>query len=259
MGLDIYAGTLTRYYAGNWKSVVQQMAEANGYSFSRITPNGDKIDEGDAMSPEEIRKQVEDWRDWILQAIKPEDHEPYEPWQEDNEKPYYTDKPDWDAFGALLLYTACAVYGEKLPPTVSKNWDFQEHPVIKRICSDEDKHWSLFADAIWWLPLDESFYFTAPRPTNDTAVIATVGGLKKELDRINELGWNADEDDILSWTETEGYPVDAEISETGGYSQVAESVHTQYSTESLAKFAFSIMWRAVKFSMETRVPILMDF
>lgn len=27
MGLDIYAGTLTRYYAQNWKSVTQQWAE----------------------------------------------------------------------------------------------------------------------------------------------------------------------------------------------------------------------------------------
>lgn len=33
----------------------------------------------------------------------------------------------------------------------------------------------------------------------------------------------------------------------------------QYDTESLAKFAFSIFWKAAKFSLEERVPILMDF
>ena len=27
MGLDIYAGTLTRYYSHNWKTVVQQRSE----------------------------------------------------------------------------------------------------------------------------------------------------------------------------------------------------------------------------------------
>ena len=26
MGLDIYAGTLTRYYSHNWKTVVQQLS-----------------------------------------------------------------------------------------------------------------------------------------------------------------------------------------------------------------------------------------
>ena len=36
MGLDIYAGTLTRYYSHNWKTVVQQWAEENGYTFNRI-------------------------------------------------------------------------------------------------------------------------------------------------------------------------------------------------------------------------------
>ena len=40
MGLDIYAGPLTRYYSHNWKTVVQQWAEENGYSFNRITPDG---------------------------------------------------------------------------------------------------------------------------------------------------------------------------------------------------------------------------
>ena len=29
---------LTRYYSHNWKTVVQQWAEENGYSFNRITP-----------------------------------------------------------------------------------------------------------------------------------------------------------------------------------------------------------------------------
>ena len=41
MGLDIYAGPLTRYYSHNWKTVVQQWAEENGYTFNRITPDGE--------------------------------------------------------------------------------------------------------------------------------------------------------------------------------------------------------------------------
>ena len=40
MGMDLYAGTLTRYYAHNWKTVGQQWAEENGYGFHRITPDG---------------------------------------------------------------------------------------------------------------------------------------------------------------------------------------------------------------------------
>ena len=65
MGLDIYAGTLTRYYSHNWKTVVQQWAEENGYTFNRITPDGEPADNEEELSPAEIQAAVEDWRDQI--------------------------------------------------------------------------------------------------------------------------------------------------------------------------------------------------
>ena len=40
MGLDLYAGTLTRYYSHNWKTIMQQWAEENGYAFNQIMPVG---------------------------------------------------------------------------------------------------------------------------------------------------------------------------------------------------------------------------
>ena len=60
MGLDIYAGTLTRYYSHNWKTVVQQWAEENGYTFNRITPDGEPADNEEELSPAEIQAAVED-------------------------------------------------------------------------------------------------------------------------------------------------------------------------------------------------------
>ncbi len=91
MGLDIYAGTLTRYYSHNWKTVVQQWAEENGYSFNRITPDGEPADNEEELSPAEIQAAVENWRDQILSAISQPGQPPYTPWPEDNEKPYYTE------------------------------------------------------------------------------------------------------------------------------------------------------------------------
>ena len=95
---------------------------------------------------------MENWRDQVLTAISQPDQPPYAPWLEDNEKPYYTDKPDWDAFGAMLLVAACHTYDEPVPPTVEKDWDFGEHPLITRLGSDEKRVWSLFHGATWWIP-----------------------------------------------------------------------------------------------------------
>ena len=181
MGLDIYAGTLTRYYSHNWKTVVQQWAEENGYTFNRITPDGEPADNEEELSPAEVQAAVENWRDQILAAISQPDQPPCTPWPEDNEKPYYTDKPDWDAFGAMLLVAACHTYGKTVPPTVEKDWDFWEHPLIARLATDEERVWSLFRGATWWLPLVDSFLFQAPLPTDNQAMIATLGGLRKEL------------------------------------------------------------------------------
>lgn len=35
--------------------------------------------------------------------------------------------------------------------------------------------------------------------------------------------------------------------------------HTEYDTQSLAKFAFSIFWQALLFAEKQQVPILMDY
>ncbi|SCJ07308.1 Uncharacterised protein [uncultured Flavonifractor sp.] len=80
MGLDIYAGTLTRYYSHNWKTVVQQWAEENGYAFNRITPDGEPADKEEEMSTAEVQAAVENWRDQILTAISQPNQPPYHPW-----------------------------------------------------------------------------------------------------------------------------------------------------------------------------------
>ena len=68
MGLDIYAGTLTRYYSHNWKTVTQQWAEENGWGFQKITPEGEAVPDEEEMTPEEIRADMESWRDQVLLA-----------------------------------------------------------------------------------------------------------------------------------------------------------------------------------------------
>ena len=159
----------------------------------------------------------------------------------------------------MLLVAACHTYGEPVPPTVEKNWDFGEHPLISRLASDEERVWSLFRGATWWLPLSDAFFFQAPLPTDDQAMIATLGGLRKELEKLNQLAWQADEDTILDWADTEGYPVDGTVGSDGQYSKADIPEHTKYDTESLAKFAFSIFWQAMRFAEEQQVPVLLDF
>ena len=124
---------------------------------------------------------------------------------------------------------------------------------------DEERVWSLLRGATWWLPLPDAFFFQGPLPTDSQAVIATVAGLRKELEKLNQLAWQADEDTILSWADTEGYPMDVATGPDGRVSKANIPEHTEYDTDSLAKFAFSMFWRAIRFAEEQQVPILLDF
>ena len=94
----------------------------------------------------------------------------------------------------------------------------------------------------------------------DPASIRTQDGfvaLLEELKAYNAFEWNADRDTIVSWSKTEGYPADATYDRESGYKEGI--VHETYATESLAKFAFSILWQAAEFSLEHGVVIVYDF
>lgn len=251
MGLDLYAGTFTRYYTRNWKTVVEAWAEANGVDFKRT-----ETEDEEKLSQEEVQEIVCAWRDEMLQAVTPENQLP-ETWEESNDKAYYTDKPDWDAFGAMLLVTAAHTYEETIPETLEKGWDFTEHPLIKRLAEDHEHVYSLFRSVMVWVPITKStMVFRGPMPTGNEVMIGTLGALEQELEHINEICWLAKEETILSWTETEGYPAKTlKDVETGTEDGKKET----YSTESLAKFAFSIFWRAMKFAKENRTPVLFDY
>lgn len=64
MGLDIYAGTLTRYYRHNWKTAAQQFAEANRLGFQMIRARQEEL------SIEEVREAVTRWRDNIIVGLE---------------------------------------------------------------------------------------------------------------------------------------------------------------------------------------------
>lgn len=255
MGLDLYAGTLTRYYTRNWKTAVQQWAEKNGYKVEMRSADGEPLTQDEALNPAEVQADMEGWRNTVLSFLSKEE----EAWPESNDAPYYTDKPDWDALGALLLTAACHTYGEPVPHSVQKNWDFMQHPMIDRLANDEERVWSLFRGTTVWLPLEDCFLFQANMPNGNPAVISTTALLGYELDRINELAWQADEETILSWSQTEGYPADGAYSKNGLISMENFEEHTKFDTDSLTKFAFSMLWQAQRFAKEHKVPVLFDY
>ncbi len=252
MGLDVYAGTLTRYYTHNWKTAAQQFAEANGMDFQTIRPGRGSEAE---LSAEEIEKIVTEWRDNIIKGLN---LNPVQLWNEDYDvTPYYTDKPDWNALNALLLYIDAKYSKKEVPSTITKDFDAWEHPIIKEFLKTKDFSLSLFDGNGWWLPIKKNIMFDYFLPNSEEITLSTSALLLDELKVYNSFEWNADRDTIVSWSTTEGYPADATFSNENGYKMMTE--HKIYNTESLAKFAFSILWQAAEFSLNHGVAVIFDF
>ena len=104
MALDVYVGSLTRYYAGEFENVSERTARERGTQF-RI---GRHVGSGEPESDiQEILQAILTWRVELNQSLGDRVAQPLD-WSEDLDAPYYTGRPGWDGFGSLVLWAAYA-------------------------------------------------------------------------------------------------------------------------------------------------------
>lgn len=214
MTLELFAGTLNRYYS-------------------------------DVETPEEAARTNEivcHWRDTIIAAVKQAAPEA-DPWEESAEKDYLVFQMDEMYLGALLTYASAVAYGHPCRETVYPGWDWEAELDVQSARADRSMPWSLLKGASWWLPVQTPVMLRGEVPTGDRVTISSAGALMLELLRINELGWKADEEEVLRWFETEG---------------ILGQEAKRYPTERLAKYAYSVFWQLAKYALQTGVPVILD-
>ena len=82
MALHIYVGSLTRYYAGDWETVIQKQAREAGANPASSPDAPSSEAARDAIrDPGEIRPIVVEWRQGIASALKESITDPFE-WDE---------------------------------------------------------------------------------------------------------------------------------------------------------------------------------
>lgn len=188
MALDLYAGTLTRYWRGDWENAGARQAREQGLSYVRIDAGAAGEQEAPA-SAEEIRSVVLDWRGAISAALEKSGIAPLD-WDESDGRPYFTDRPQWDAYGALKLWAAYAEHTDLTPPAVlPENWP--DDPALQR-CETQEKK-PRFHNIVlpeWWLPMEFGGVFKAPTPTSgdEKKTIGSLDTLAEHLDALEASG-----------------------------------------------------------------------
>ena len=111
MGLDVYVGSLTRYYVAGPADVVERIAR------HQDVPTTDGLE-----AEEVIRAAVVRWREGLSRWLGDRLAGPLD-WDESGPAPCFTEKPGWDGYGGTLLLAAHDEHPELPPPAVvSADW-----------------------------------------------------------------------------------------------------------------------------------------
>lgn len=221
MGLDIYAGPVTRYVAGDWLTIVQQAGKAAGIPVEvdrwvvqpgqAGTPgqDGELVVEADGVTAVVQRQSepsarmrdvrvvgeiVKAWQGRLLEALGVTAG-----WREVADGEYATDKPDWDGYGAVVLLAAYDEQSGLAPgparrdgrrgavtPEVSPR-RFGEAAAFTAARQAPRRYPTLLRGAEWCLPVSGGpLVYRASAPNGTQAPMGRVDRLVTELRLLND-------------------------------------------------------------------------
>jgi hypothetical protein len=104
--------------------------------------------------------------------------------------PYFTDKPDWDGYGALLLWAAYTEHPEISRPS-TKIEDWVEDSVLKASQAEDfsSQFPSLMEGVELWLPGQFKIIFKAYDVAGNEIMMGPTAQLQAELIKLNQMTW----------------------------------------------------------------------
>ena len=236
MGLDVYVGTLTRYYAGEWQTVVQQATRDAGFPVTIIRHN---VPSDAVTDPAVIEPAVIAWRDALNVGLRPHLTAPLT-WNEGMTPSYFTDKPAWESYAALLIWAAHEEHrGLPLPSVAPEDWSADVAVCRSQAEGFRSRYGQLLHGAELWLPGDFSFTFSAGDLGGDAVTIGCVHALVSQLRDLNDRTWKANA---------------AEVSE---YLRLGAERGAPLETS--ARFGFAVFMKLAESAAEHHLPLKLDY
>ncbi len=276
--LDLYCGTFTRYYAKNWRTCAQKLADAVGVQYV-----GENMAEQN-IPEDKVMKSVVQWRNSFEEMLKKsfKDQCPTSifTWTEDNVQDYMTLRPDWDGFGALQLWALHSEQGLPMYKKIPANQEIRHEDGGSYL--ENQSRWKWYEEDAYlnsrkpgyttrypvlmncvsmFVPCELMFAVRGSGPAGNDIVISTVQALLTDLNRLNDQTWKASREEILSWKEKESCKnLKAIEVENGAVKFLNRTEGREVDTmESLAKYGFSVFYTVAEYAAEHNLPILLDY
>jgi hypothetical protein len=234
MALDVYVGSLTRYYAGEWENIAERSARERG---PRYHVAGRELFDG--RDADEIRQAVIAWRTSLSQSLGERIAAPLD-WSEEPEAAYYTGRPGWDGFGSLVLWAAYAEHpAVRRPASLPEEWD--NDPVLMRSNAEgfRSRYSHMVRNVELWLPCTFEFTFEGEDVDGRRVVVGSAVILRRQLEELNAATWKASAGVVAGWGREP--PVD------------------EAPLEQNARHAFAVLLELASQAVEHRLPMKLDY
>lgn len=237
MGLDVYVGSLTRYYARAWETVIQRMARESGMPLRTIRQNEPA---GAVTDPGAILEAVIAWRQGLAAGLAAHVPEGLS-WDEGVDVPYATDKPAWDCFEGLVLWAAHDLCAAPRLPHVVPPSQALEHALVKaaREAPQADRYKQLLFGAEWWLPIATDMVFGAPSVAGPEVAMGSAPALRAQLEELNRRTWRASPAQISRWRR--------------------DGAESGAPLETSARMGFAVLYELSGEAVRLKLPMLLDY
>ncbi|MDZ4819581.1 MAG: hypothetical protein SGJ20_11465 [Planctomycetota bacterium] len=233
MALDVYVGGFSRYYSFQWENVAQRFSRESGMEYRMVGPGGPP----QPADWNEVAKSVSQWKAAINEGLADNIAVPLE-WDETKTAPYFTDRPGYDPYGALKVWTAHAERGTSPPELYSGEWYTDEAYIECSKPKHDQKYRAILCGSLW-LPGDFEFSFDFENLAGEKAHICSNNSLLQSLELLRQDSFNL---------------TDAELE-----AAVKNDSGDAPSVRSLAQFALWIFLELTKKSVTHHLPIVLNF
>ena len=190
MALDIYVGGFARFYAREWENVVQAGARQSGQHYQMISPGG-------PIQPanwDKVADAVNHWRTAINNGLGANLSQPLD-WDESRAAPYFTDRPGYDGYGALVVWAAHTELGTTPPEAYSGEW-FKDDAFKECTHPKQGQRYRPIICASLWLPGAFEFSFDFEDLTGTKAHICSNASLENALGELNAKTFKMSQEDF---------------------------------------------------------------
>ncbi len=231
MNVDLFVGTLTRYYSAEWQSSRSRPGD--------LSPFGKQQASRDAVTdPVELQGVIAEWLEEASFKLKDHLKEPLA-WQEGMLPPHFTGELGIAGFGGAILLTAYTANPHLPRPTAfMKTWNSDPAVEASMKAEKKDPVWEIMNCSIWY-PMNFAFGIGMKEPNGAPIKAGSIELLWNALEYLNEANWGASATDIAGWRARK-------LSETDTF-------------ETQAQFGFAVFYEMCRLARENRLPMKLHY